>query len=285
MNDEVTRSLRIDVITVFPEMIRGFIGESMLKRASQMGAVEYNLVNPRDFAADARRTTDDRPYGGGPGMVMIPDPLVKAVESVKRPESKVIMMTPSGKQYEQSDARRLSKEKHLIFICGHYEGIDDRVRQILEPEELSIGDYILTNGALSSAVVIDSVVRLLPGVLGGEGATEEESFETGMLEYPQFTRPVEYRGLVVPEVLQSGNHKAIAEWRRDRAEELTIQRRPDLAAKLGLPRQKEEKAKKGRKRQRGQKAAVSGTTNLVEQKTSPIADAKSETKEDFAQEL
>ena len=226
----------IDIVTVFPEMLAGFLENSMMKRAARLGAVSFGLVTPRDFASDAHRSTDDRPYGGGPGMVMLPDPLVRAVESVATPAAKIIMMSPSGKRFEQSDARRLAGEKHLVFICGHYEGIDDRVREILQPEELSIGDYILTNGALPTAVVVDAVVRLLPGVLGGAGATDDESFEHGLLDFPQYTRPVEYRGLRVPDILQSGNHAAIANWRRAESERITLERRPDLAAAAGLPR-------------------------------------------------
>ena len=243
--------LQIDIITVFPEMLRGFLEASMLKRATKMGAVRFGLVNPRDFTEDARHTTDDRPYGGGPGMVMLPDPLYQAVESVSSPTTKLIMMTPSGKPFTQEDAHRLAQEKHIVFLCGHYEGIDDRVRQLLQPEELSIGDYVLTNGVLPAAVVVDAVVRLIPGVLGGEGATVDESFETGLLDYPQFTRPVEYQGLRVPEILQSGNHAAIAEWRRKEAERITLERRPDLAARMGLPRDEtKEKTKKNRRHAR-----------------------------------
>lgn len=268
MSEEVKSPLHIDIITVFPEMLRGYLNESMLKRAANQGAVEFGLVNPRAFTTDAHHSTDDRPYGGGPGMVMLPDPIMQAVESVATPETKVIMMTPSGKQFCQQDAHRLAKEKHLVFICGHYEGIDDRVRQLLNPEELSIGDYVLTNGAIAAAVVVDAVTRLIPGVLGGEGATEDESFEKGLLEYPQFTRPVEYRGLKVPEVLQSGNHKAIAEWRQAKAEELTLLKRPDLAQALGLPRKPEEKSGKTRKRRRGYRQA-SNENNLVEPKALP----------------
>lgn len=222
------KRLQINVVTVFPEMLKGFLETSMLKRAEKFGAAKFSLVNPRDFTTDARRTTDDRPYGGGPGMIMLADPIVKAVESVSKPHSKIIMMSPSGKRFIQEDAHRLANEDHLVFICGHYEGIDDRVRQILNPEEISIGDYVLTNGALPAAVVIDAVVRLIPGVLGGEGATADESFETGLLDFPQFTRPVKYRRLSVPKILQSGNHAAIAEWRRNEAERITRERRPDL---------------------------------------------------------
>lgn len=240
--------LQIDIVTVFPDMLSGFLESSMLKRATKLGAARFNLVNLRDFAEGARRTTDDRPYGGGPGMVMLADPIVKAVESLAGTETKRVMMTPSGKRFDQCDAHRLSQERHLVFVCGHYEGVDDRVRQILQPEELSIGDYVLTNGVLPAAVVIDAVVRLLPGVLGGEGATVDESFETGLLDFPQFTRPVEYRGLRVPEVLQSGNHAAIAAWRKAEAERITLERRPDLAARMGLPRPEPETRRDKRKR-------------------------------------
>lgn len=262
--------LQIDIVTVFPEMLKGFLEASMLKRASKMGAVRFGFVNPRDFTDDARRTTDDRPYGGGPGMVMLPDPLLKAVESVSTPETKVVMMTPSGKPFTQKDAHRLTKEKHIVFICGHYEGIDDRVRQILNPEELSIGDYVLTNGVLPAAVVVDTVVRLIPGVLGGEGATDDESFETGLLDYPQFTRPVEYRGLRVPEILQSGNHAAIAKWRSKEAERITLERRPDLAALMGLPRDEaNEKTKKHRPhtRRKTTEDNLAGQTDLPSAET------------------
>ena len=227
--------MKIDIITVFPEMLAGFLETSMLKRAAKSGAAEFGLINPRTFTDDPHRSTDDRPYGGGPGMVMLADPLVRATESVAAPESKIIMMSPSGKTFRQEDARRLAKEQHLVFICGHYEGIDDRVRRLLNPEELSIGDYILTNGALSAAVVVDSVVRLLPGVLGGgDAAANDESFENGLLDFPQFTRPPEYRNLRVPEILQNGNHGAIAAWRLAESKRITLERRPDLAAKAGL---------------------------------------------------
>ena len=229
-------ALSVDIVTEFPGMVSGYLSESMLGRAARKGAVTFRIVNPRDFTEDRHHSTDDRPYGGGPGMVMLADPLVRAVESVATPESRILLMTPSGKPFVQADARRLSREKHLVFVCGHYEGIDDRVRQILRPEEISIGDFVLTNGAIAAACVIDAAVRLLPGVLGGEGATEDESFETGLLDFPQFTHPPEYRGLKVPEVLQSGNHALIKAWRRQEAERITLERRPDLAAKMGLPR-------------------------------------------------
>ncbi|MDA3798842.1 MAG: tRNA (guanosine(37)-N1)-methyltransferase TrmD [Kiritimatiellae bacterium] len=221
-------SLHIDVITIFPGMLDGFLKESMLKIAVEKNAVEFNVVNLRDFATGPHRSTDDRPFGGGPGMVMTPDPLFKAITSLKREKSRVIFMTPRGKPFKQSRAIDLAGETHLIFVCGHYEGIDERVVESLVDEEISIGDYVLTNGVLPAAVIIDSVVRLLPGVLGGEGATEAESFMDGLLEYPQYTRPADYNGLTVPDVLLSGNHAEIAKWRQEQAYKITKNIRPDL---------------------------------------------------------
>ena len=267
--------LRIDFVTIFPEMLDGFLKQSMLKRAAAMEAVQFGTVNPRDFTEDARHTTDDRPYGGGPGMIMLADPLVQAVESVADKESKIVMMTPSGSQFEQADAHRLAEEKHIVFICGHYEGIDDRVRQLFKPEEFSIGDYVLTNGVLPAAVVVDAVVRLLPGVLGGDGATTDESFETGLLDHPQYTRPVVYRGLRVPEILQDGNHAAIAEWRRKEAERITMERRPDLAARMGLPRKEETKEKK--KKHRGIARVITEEKNLAGSMARPQAESGEDT--------
>lgn len=223
-------ALKIDVVTLFPQMLNGFLQESMMKRAAAAGLVEFRMVNPRDFTTDKHNTADDRPFGGGPGMVMKPEPLFAAIESVQTPDSHVILMTPGGKTFKQADARRLSDEhSHLIFICGHYEGVDERVREALVDEEISIGDYVLTNGVLAANVVIDAVVRLRPGVLGGgEVATEEESFSSGLLEYPQYTRPPEFRGMKVPEILFSGDHAKIAEWRYRKALERTAERRADL---------------------------------------------------------
>lgn len=221
--------LRIDVITLFPEMFQGFAGTSMVRRAVGMGAVELRMVDLRDFAQDARKTADDRPYGGGPGMLMKPEPIFEAVEALRGPRTRVVLMAPSGKRFRQADARRLSRESHLVFLCGHYEGIDERVREALVTETLSIGDYVLTNGTLPAAVVVDAVVRLLPGVLGGgEDATREESFTENLLEYPQYTRPPEFRGMRVPEVLQGGDHREVAEWRRRESYRLTARRRPDM---------------------------------------------------------
>lgn len=220
--------MQIDVITIFPGMLDGFLGESMMKRATKLGAVAFRTINLRDFTFDRHNTTDDRPFGGGPGMVMKAEPLFLAVESVKTPAAKVILMTPSGRPFNQAKAQELAREQHLIFICGHYEGVDERVREALVHEEISIGDYVLTNGVLPAAVVIDAAVRLIPGVLGGEGAAEQESFSTGLLEYPHYTRPADFRGLKVPEVLMSGDHAEIARWREEQARRITRERRPDL---------------------------------------------------------
>lgn len=220
--------MRIDVITIFPGMLDGFFKESMLKRAAASGKVVFNTIDLRDFTTDVHRTTDDRPYGGGPGMVMKPEPIFAAVESVRTAGARVILMTPQGRVFRQCQAVALAQETHLIFVCGHYEGVDERVRQGLVTDEISIGDYVLTNGVLPAAVVADAVVRLLPGVLGGEGATEEESFANGLLEYPQYTRPPAFNGMAVPEVLLSGNHQAVAAWRAEQSRQRTIERRPDL---------------------------------------------------------
>ncbi len=220
--------LSIDIVTIFPDMLRGILGESILGRAADKDAVSFNIVNLRDFAKDTRKSIDDKPYGGGPGMLMMPEPLFDAVESVSDESAEVILMTPQGRKFDQSVARELAEKSHLIFICGNYEGVDERVRQELVTDEISIGDYVLTNGILSSAVVIDAVVRLLPGVLGGDGALDQESFCNGLLEYPQYTRPSDFRGMKVPDVLLSGHHGEIAQWRAEESMKRTEERRPDL---------------------------------------------------------
>jgi len=225
--------LQIDVITIFPEMLDGFLGASMMKRAARLGAVNFRAINLRDFTGDIHRTTDDRPFGGGPGMVMKCEPMFAAVEAARTAGSRVILMTPQGRRFDQAAAQRLAGGQHLIFICGHYEGVDERIRQVLVDEEISIGDYVVTNGVLPAAVVIDAVVRLLPDVLGGEGATVEESFAAGQLEYPQYTRPADFRGMQVPEVLLSGNHAEIARWRAAESRRRTRERRPDLLKEEG----------------------------------------------------
>jgi tRNA (guanine37-N1)-methyltransferase len=220
----------IDVITIFPRMLEGFVEESILRRATEKDLVRFRMVDLRLFTRDVHRTTDDRSYGGGPGMVMKPEPMFEAVESVMTSGARVALMTPQGRKFDQAMAGELAKQKHLVFLCGHYEGVDERVRQSLVTDEISVGDYVLTNGALAAAVVIDAVVRLLPGALGGEGAAEQESFSEGTLEYPQYTRPPEFRGMKVPEVLLSGNHEEVARWRAEQARLRTLERRPDLLA-------------------------------------------------------
>lgn len=222
--------LRIDVVTIFPGMLQGFFGQSILRRATAMGAADIRAVDLRDFAHDARGTLDDKPYGGGAGMLMKPEPLFEAVESLRRPGTRVIAMSPQGRPFRQETARRLAQESHLVFLCGHYEGIDERVLEILADEQLSIGDYVLTNGALPAAVVTDAVVRLLPGVLGGgEEATEHESFEEdGLLEQAQYTRPPVWRGQAVPPALLRGDHAQAARWRKNQMLDRTARHRPDL---------------------------------------------------------
>lgn len=220
--------LEISIITIFPELVEAIVGESILKRAAETGNVIFKSVNLRDFTTDNHRTTDDRPYGGGPGMVMKPEPIFRAVESERREDSRVILMTPQGRRFKQDHARDLAGNSHLIFICPHYEGVDERVREVLVDEEISIGDYVLTNGIIPASVVIDATVRLLPGVLGCEQSAEQESFTEGLLEYPQYTRPESFRGMRVPDVLRSGNHELVAEWRERMARERTRHRRPDM---------------------------------------------------------
>jgi len=192
--------------------------------------VDIRVRNLRDWAHDKHRTTDDRPFGGGPGMLMKPEPIFEAVEDLKRdsPQARVVLLTPQGKRFDQAMARNLAGREHVILICGHYEGVDERVREALVDEEISIGDYVLTNGALAAIVVVDATARLVPGVLGHADSAKDESFSGDWLEYPQYTRPAEYRGLRAPEVLLSGDHAAIAKWREEQKRLRTRQRRPDL---------------------------------------------------------
>lgn len=220
--------MKIDVITLFPEMLQGFTSSSILKKAQEKGQIQICVTNPRDFTLDKHRTCDDKPFGGGSGMVLKPEPIFQAVEKVKSPEAKIVLMTPQGKRFTQDKALELSKFNHLVLICGHYEGIDERIRTILADEEISIGDYVLTNGALAAAVVIDAVARLIPGVLGNPESTQDESFSKGLLEYPQYTRPRVFQGMGIPEILLSGDHKKIDQWRHEQAIERTKKRRPDL---------------------------------------------------------
>jgi tRNA (guanine37-N1)-methyltransferase len=218
----------LDFITIFPAMFTGPFNESIMKRACEKGLVQLNLIDLREFTSDRHRTVDDRPYGGGAGMVMKPEPLFAAVDNRRRTDSRVILLTPQGQPFTQAHADGLAKRAHLILICGHYEGVDERVRTGLVDEEISIGDYVLTNGNLAAMVVADAVVRLLPGVLGCGQSTVEESFNRGLLEYPQYTRPDNYRGMKVPEILLSGDHGKIEEWRHQAARQRTRERRPDL---------------------------------------------------------
>jgi tRNA (guanine37-N1)-methyltransferase len=222
--------MKIDVLTLFPGMFAGPLDESIIKRARRAGLLELSIHNLRDFAHDRHKTVDDRPFGGGPGMLLKPEPLFEAVESLQRENTRVILLSPAGRPFTQAVARELATEQHLLLVTGHYEGFDDRVREELADDELSIGDYVLTNGALPAMILIDTVTRLLPGVLGDDASSHEESFSHGLLEYPQYTRPAEFRGLKVPEVLLSGNHAEIARWRAEQARERTQQRRPDLSA-------------------------------------------------------
>ncbi|MGI6712593.1 MAG: tRNA (guanosine(37)-N1)-methyltransferase TrmD [Bacillota bacterium] len=228
--------MRIDILTLFPNMFHP-LQESIINRAKEKGIVKINIINFRDFATDKHRTVDDLVYGGGAGMVLKPEPIFKAVKYVKEVSGtspRVILTSPQGKVFTQKKAAALSKEKHLLFICGHYEGVDDRVRQALVHEELSIGDYVLTGGELPSMIIVDSVVRLLEGVLGDDASSQEESFSDGLLEYPQYTRPSEYEELKVPEVLLGGNHEQIRVWRRKQSLLRTWKNRPDLLEKAAL---------------------------------------------------
>ncbi|MFZ4116137.1 MAG: tRNA (guanosine(37)-N1)-methyltransferase TrmD [Chthoniobacterales bacterium] len=226
--------MQIQILTPFPGICQGVLGESILKRAQKAGSVQLEAVDLRAWATDKHRTLDAPPYGGGPGMVMKIEPIEAALTSLRRPESKVIFMSPQGKRLDQKMARSLAQEKHLIFLCGHYEGVDQRVIDHLVDEEISIGDYVLTNGALAALVVTDAVVRLLPGVLGDDGSAPNDSFEQGLLDFPHYTRPEEFHGWTVPSVLLSGNHAAIDAWRQKQALEVTRMKRPDLFTVKGL---------------------------------------------------
>jgi tRNA (guanine37-N1)-methyltransferase len=220
--------MKIDVLTLFPAMFTGPLDESIIKRARKNGLLDLQIHDLRQWTRDRHRTVDDRPFGGGPGMLLKPEPLFEAVESLKGERTKVILLSPSGRKFDQPVARELAQETDLLFVTGHYEGFDERVRETLADDELSIGDYVLTNGALPAMVVIDAVTRLLPGVLGDEESSHDESFSHGLLEYPQYTRPAEFRGMKVPDVLVSGNHAEIEKWRREQAELRTKKQRPDL---------------------------------------------------------
>lgn len=228
--------MRFDILTLFPEMFSSPFQESILAKAIEKGLIEVRTINIRDFALDKHRIVDDAPYGGGQGMVMKVEPIARAIEQVKSedPSVRTIYLTPEGKPLNQEMARQLSSRSHLILLCGRYEGVDERVRELFIDEEISIGDYVLTGGELAAMVLIDAVSRLLPGVLGSDRSAEEDSFFGSLLEYPQYTRPASFRGYEVPEVLLSGNHQAISLWRRKEALRRTWMRRPDLLSKASL---------------------------------------------------
>jgi len=224
-------ALRIDILTLFPEMFGSFLGTSIPKRAAEKGLVEYELTNFRDFATDAHQSVDDKPFGGGPGMVMMCQTVFDAVEAAEQQDPRKttrILLTPQGQRFDQRMAEQFATRDRLLLIAGRYEGFDERIVEGLKPIELSIGDYVLSGGELAAMVVIDAVVRLLPGALGAEDGAADETFTDGLIEHPQYTRPREFRGMPVPDVLLSGNHAAIAKWRLEQRKIRTKQRRPDL---------------------------------------------------------
>ena len=220
--------MRIDIISLFPGMLEGFLSESMIGRAREKGLVEIHCHNLRDWGAGKWNITDDRPFGGGAGMVMKPEPVCAAIDAVKSDKATVIYLSPDGERFDHRMAVDFSTEEHLILLSGHYEGIDQRIRDSRIDREVSIGDYVLTNGTLPAAVLVDAVVRQIPGVLGAEKSLTQDSFHRNVLGFPQYTRPVEFEGMRVPEVLLSGNHGEIEQWRRERSLEKTRERRPDL---------------------------------------------------------
>lgn len=220
--------MQVDVLTLFPRILEGPLEESILKRARERRSLTVRVHNLRDFTHDKHRVVDDKPFGGGPGMVLKPEPIFEAVETLRRPNTRVLLMCPQGRRLTDAVARALAAQSHLLIICGHYEGVDERVREALVDEEISIGDYVLTNGALAAAVLVDAVARHVPGVLGDAESAARDSFASGLLEGPQYTRPAQFRDMKVPEVLLSGDHENIARWRADQARRRTQKRRPDL---------------------------------------------------------
>lgn len=228
--------MRIDILTLFPEMFHGVLSSSILKRALNAGIMDFRLHNIRDYSASKHRNTDDYSFGGGVGMVMMPQPIFDCLDTILEDggAARLICTTPRGRVLNQRIARELSGEKRLVILCGHYEGIDERAMSVFD-DEISIGDYVLTGGEIPAMVIIDCVSRLIPGVLGSEKSTEDESFSYGLLEYPQYTRPAEYRGQRVPDVLLNGNHAAINRWRREQSLLMTLRRRPELLRTVELP--------------------------------------------------
>ncbi|OLO40871.1 tRNA (guanosine(37)-N1)-methyltransferase TrmD [Alkalihalophilus pseudofirmus] len=223
--------MKIDILTLFPEMFSGVFGSSILKHAAERGLVSYNVVDFRNYAQNKHRKVDDYPYGGGAGMVLMPQPIFDAVDDLvieQNSKPRVVLLCPQGERYTQKKAEQLAKEEHLILVCGHYEGFDERIREHLVTDEISIGDYVLTGGEIGAMVISDSVTRLLPGVLGNETSAVTDSFSTGLLEHPHYTRPADFRGMKVPDVLLSGHHENIKKWRHEQSLERTKKRRPDL---------------------------------------------------------
>ena len=235
--------MQIDILTLFPEMFNGVMQSSILKKAQEMNAFQYSTVDFRNHTENKHNKVDDSPYGGGAGMVLMPQPIFDAIDAVKnrtKSEPRIVLMCPQGEPYTQQKAEELAEEEHLIFICGHYEGYDERIRQELVTDEISIGDYVLTGGELGAMVVIDSVVRLLPGVLGNAESASADSFSTGLLEHPHYTRPANFRGLEVPDILLSGHHEKIKNWRRQQSILRTFERRKDLLEKYDLSDQEKQ---------------------------------------------
>ncbi|MFF2752543.1 tRNA (guanosine(37)-N1)-methyltransferase TrmD [Psychrobacillus sp. NPDC058041] len=229
--------MNIHILSLFPEMFAGVFNTSILKKAQEKNEVLLNVVNFRDFSGNKHHQVDDYPYGGGAGMVLKPEPLFNAIDSLtinKEQKRRIILLCPQGERFSQQKAEELAKEEELIFICGHYEGYDERIREHLVTDEISLGDFVLTGGELAAMTIVDSVVRLLPNVLGNAESHEKDSFSTGLLEHPHYTRPVEYRGYKVPDVLLSGNHAAIEKWRREQSLKRTLSRRPELLEQIQL---------------------------------------------------
>jgi tRNA (guanine37-N1)-methyltransferase len=234
MERERNPKVTIDILSLFPEYFSGPFDHSMIKRAKDAGLIDIRLTDIRDFAKGRHKQVDDRPYGGGPGMVMMAEPVVDAVRSVKSEKSHVVYLSPQGRTLTAEKCRELSTHSHLIFLCGHYEGVDQRALQLEVDEEISIGDYVLTNGCLASIVVIDALLRFIPGFLGNEEASRQDSFSEGILDCPHYTRPEVYEGMEVPKVLLSGNHQQIAKWRKQQAVKKTSAARPDLLKNKGV---------------------------------------------------
>ena len=220
--------MKIDVLTLFPGMFAGPLDESIIKRARDAGILQLGIHNLRDYTHDRHKTVDDKPFGGGPGMLLKPEPIFEAVEHLAGDHTRVVLLTPSGRTFRQEIAREFATHPHLLLVSGSYEGFDERIREQLADDEISIGDFVLTNGALPAMIIIDAVTRLLPGVLGDDESSHDESFSDGLLEYPHYTRPAEFRGMKVPEILLSGHHAEIAKWRAEQARLRTKEKRPDL---------------------------------------------------------